>query len=339
MSLCEDLLLLRLLRLLYVGINIIRWVVPILLIIKLILDSYHCMLIGEGKRIKELSIKRVGAALIVFLLPIGVNLLLKMVEIGTGNSVNYPYCLSSLDNIKYYEELASKKKEITNETKISQEELLYEEALRRQAEALLELAKKSLIEDEAAIHMGKTYSLSDGELRGLCGVAKAEQGSIKGAKAEASLMANLYELLSPSSKLYGKGLYNYVRNGGWFSSAARHMSEGCPNDYLNAVRDVLVNGNRTLPLYINEHDCYNCNRGKSCDSGLRGDICTINTNGINYTSLDAIKNRSNYIRDNTQVYTIYTKSSYWVFYSFPASNSDPFGYTLSAKKRVDAMNK
>lgn len=297
------------------------------------------MLVGENKRIKELSMKRVAAAVIIFILPVGVNLVLKMVEVGTGSQVTYPYCLSSLDNIKYWEDLAEKKKELAREQEKAKRELMYQEALRKEMETIAEKSKNTVINDSSATYLGQRYKLSNSELSGLCGVAKSEQGSIAGAKAEASLMANLYELLKPGSKLYGKGLYNYVRNSGWFANAAKHMSEGCPSNYLLAVRDVLVNGNRTLPFYVNEHDCFNCSTAHACGSVARGDICSINTNGVSYKTLEEIKNRNNYVRDNTKVYTYYTKNGYWVFYSFPASNSDPFGYTIDAKNRIDAMNK
>lgn len=339
MNLCGNLFLLKLLRILYTLINVVRFVVPIMLIIKLFIDIYHAILMGEGKIIKELSIKRLVAAIMVFLAPTMTSLVMHLVEIGMGEGTSTPYCLSSLDNIKYYEELAEKNKKLNDEKKIKEDNNNYQNALYLQAQAIYEQAKKTFLEDEAARYMGQKYNLSNTELNGLCGVARSEQGSIEGAKAEASLMANLYELLSKNSKYYGNGLYNYVRNGGWFSNAARHMDEGCSSDYLDAVRDVLVNGNRTLPLYVNEHDCFNCSASHACGNVSKGDICYISTSGVKYTTMDEIKNRSNYVKNDTKVYTYYYRGDYWVFYSFPAKNSDPFGYTESAKKRVEAMSK
>lgn len=337
MDVCESLLFLRIIRLLNTGIRVIRIVVPIGLIVKLFIDGYHDMMNNEGKRIKELGIKRVMAALIVFLAPIFVNIVLKLVEAGSGNKFEYPYCLSGFENVEYYEKLAVIKQEIEDDKKRNEEEARYAAKRKAMQEAIEEAAKKIIINDEAALYLGQRYKLTNQELRGLCGVAKAEQGSVEGAKAEASLMANLYELRI-SSNGSGSGLYNYVRNGGWFAHAAEHMEEGCPNDYLNAVRDVLVNGNRTLPFYIDEHDCFGCTNSL-CAGGVKGDICKLNTNGVIYSNLNEIKNRNNYIRDNTKVYTRYTKNNYWVFYSFPAPRSDPFGYTEAAKRRVEGMNR
>ena len=343
MDVCENLILLKILRLLYTGIKVIRIVVPIALMIKLMIDVYHHILNPDSKQIKELSIKRIIAAIVVFLSPIFVNLVLKLVEVGGGNRPDYPYCLTTLDNIGYFERLAEAKRELKNENKKVQDNAAIQKAQWDQAQKLLEEAKKSIIDDSSALYLGQRYRLSDRELRGLCGVAKAEQGTIIGAKAEASLMANLYELLSSSSKFYQNGLYNYVRNSGWFAHAADHMDNStCSTTYLNAIRDVLVNGNRTLPFYVNEHDCMNCSTAHACGAVSKGDICKINTNGIDYTTMEQIKNRSNYIKDYTKVYTYYMRNdqtNYWIFHSFPASNSDPFGYTISARQRVESMGR
>ena len=57
------------------------------------------------------------------------------------------------------------------------------------------------------------YQLTDHQLRGLAAVAISEQGSLEGAAAEASIMANLFELQQNGSyngKTGGEGLYAYV---------------------------------------------------------------------------------------------------------------------------------
>ena len=84
------------------------------------------------------------------------------------------------------------------------------------------------------------------------------------------------------------------------------------------------------------------NTAHACGAVSKGDICKINTNGIDYTTMEQIKNRANYIKDYTKVYTYYMRNdrtNYWIFHSFPASNSDPFGYTISARQRVESMGR
>ena len=160
------------------------------------------------------------------------------------------------------------------------------------------------------------YALNDTQLVQIARLCQQEQGTVAGAKAEASLMANQLETSKTRQQKYGTGadgLYNWVRNGGWFSRAAHWMDNGSVSDaVLAGVKDVLVNGNRTLPLYVDEHDCLS-------------DIKSISTGNV--------KDRSAYIQGKTVVKNTY--GSTWTFWCFPDSNSDPFGYTDAAYKAVN----
>ena len=94
-----------------------------------------------------------------------------------------------------------------------------------------------------------------------------------------------------------------------------------------AVRKVVVEGQRKYPSYINEHDCISC-----------GDVLSIKTDGMSGNK----NNRSEYVRDRTYVYTVYKRNSdikYWIFYDFPDERSDPFGYTYDAKEKLAAISK
>ena len=161
----------------------------------------------------------------------------------------------------------------------------------------------------------KYTDLTETQLKKLARLCVQEQGSVAGVKAEASLMANLLETSESRKKKYGTngaGLYNWVRNGGWFYRAAYFMDNtNVGNKYVEAVRDVLVNGNRTLPLYVDEHDCFN-------------DIRSISTGSI--------RDKSAYIPHKTVVKN--KMGSTWTFYCFPSSGSDPFGYTKEAYEYV-----
>ena len=161
-----------------------------------------------------------------------------------------------------------------------------------------------------AIYKGTKYNLTATQLKKLARLCDQEQGSVAGCAAEASLMANLYEL--QGKKKYNS-LYEYVRNGGWFYRAAYYMDNGsCTQKELDAVRDVLVNGNRTLPLYVDEHDCFS-------------DIKSATNNGKAITITD----RSAYKRGVTIIKNRY--QSTYTFWSFPAPGSDPFGYTNNSR--------
>lgn len=153
------------------------------------------------------------------------------------------------------------------------------------------------------------YDLTEEQLKGIASQAYHEQGTPKGAAAEASLMANRFELYGSSYGSGADGLYNYVRESGWFAHSKKNMdSYDAPEAVVEAVRDVLVNGKRTLPGYIDEHDLVN-------------DLTSVTTDGkaINKSDRDAYEANKTIIKNKY--------GSTYTFYSFPDTNSDPFGYT------------
>ena len=160
------------------------------------------------------------------------------------------------------------------------------------------------------------YALTEAQLIAIARVCEREQGTVTGAKAEASLMANQLETSASRQKKYGTGadgLYNWVRNGGWFHKSAYWMDHASVSPaVVEGVRDVLVNGNRTLPWFIDEHDCLS-------------DITSVSTGSV--------RNKSAYIQDKTIVKNVYGGT--WIFWCFPDSHADPFGYTPAAYKAVD----
>ena len=157
------------------------------------------------------------------------------------------------------------------------------------------------------------YSLTDSQLKYIAAICYREQGTKAGAAAEASLMANLFE--SSRGDGYGsggKGLYNYVRNSGWFGKPSQ-VKKDAPSEYVSIVRKVLVKGIRTLPEYVDEHDCLS-------------DIENVYLNGNKMKKGES----SSYKKFKTTIYNTYGATYY--FYSFPGKKSDPFGY-LSKTKR------
>lgn len=158
----------------------------------------------------------------------------------------------------------------------------------------------------------KTYKLSEDKLRQIARLCTQEQGSIAGIKAEASQGANLLETNATYRKKFGEDIYGMFRNSGWYYESAYFMDNGHATDAaIEAVRDVLVNGNRVFPQYVDEHDC------------LR-DIKSVQTNGKFVNKND----RSNYVQGKTVITN--TMGSKYTFWAFPAPGCDPFGYTKDA---------
>ena len=171
----------------------------------------------------------------------------------------------------------------------------------------------------------RKYSLTEKEYKGLAKVCQREQGNAKGAAAEASLMANRFELYGKNNG-NGTSLYNYVRSGGWWGNNSSTMDnwKSVNKDIAKAVKDVLVNGKRTVPRYVDEHDCIDC--------GGSFDVVKIVTNGKTITSHSELVKHSNYKQAKTIIYNRY--SAKYTFYTFPTKYSDPFGYTSTAYKKV-----
>lgn len=183
----------------------------------------------------------------------------------------------------------------------------------------IKLVKKAEVKTGSDSGSFTKYELTDSQLRGIASLCQQEQGSAQGAAAEASLMANHLELRHNKAKNYpitGTGLYNYVRNSGWFAKAAYHMdNQGkLRTDVLNAVRHVLVDGKRTLPGYVDEHDCFS-------------DISSATNDG----RAISVKDRSAYVKNKTIMKNRY--GSKYTFYCFPTSKSDPFGYTSETRRQ------
>lgn len=150
-----------------------------------------------------------------------------------------------------------------------------------------------------------SYNLSEEEILKIARLCQQEQGTVEGAAAEASLMCNRYELYGGSYS----SVYDYARNSGWFARAAHHMDNGDASDEIvSVVRNVINHGFRVLPAYVDEHDCFS-------------DIASATNNGTAIT----VSNREDYEQFVTKIDNVYEAS--YTFYCFPASNSDPFGYT------------
>ena len=158
------------------------------------------------------------------------------------------------------------------------------------------------------------YYLSWDELVQIASLCRREQGTPEGAAAEASLMANRYELHGGNYS----SLCDYVKYCRWFAHSISYMERrDAPLDVIEAVKQVLVYGKRTLPAYIDEHD-------------YLGDI----TRSFNQSTGKSI---NKYDRKQYRPYDTYLNNKYsggWTFYDFPTATSDPFGYTSEGNREA-----
>ncbi len=327
--LCTNVLFLRILLYVKIALQVISIAVPIGLIIKLIIDFYKGIASGSGESpgsIFKNSFNRIMAAIIVFLTPMLVNLIASIIENTFSASLDYQSCLANISNIEYYEEL--ERKRVENEEEAKRNEILQQAEKYKQEQA--ELVKNNLANINSStsggVTIGQKYNLTDSQLEDIAKICQREQGTAIGAAAEASLMANRYELeIIKGSKWKDRSFYDYVMNCNWWAPAKNgtYKNTNLKSDILSAVREVLIAGQRTLPFYVDEHDWV-------------GDLEKIVTNGKTYTSNNSFKDHDNYIRDETIIYN--KMGAIYTYYTHPTSTSDPFGYTESAKNRINGLS-
>jgi len=158
----------------------------------------------------------------------------------------------------------------------------------------------------------KKYKLTDSQIKQIANLAIQENGEACVAY-EVSLMANLFELQTKYTDIY-----EFIRYGKWFSKSEHWMDYGeSSKKAYETTKDVLVKGKRVFPAYINEHDCLS-------------DIKSATNNGVPFNKND----RTQYIQNVTVLKNRY--GSTYTFYMFPTPNSDPFGYTADAYKKINA---
>ena len=161
------------------------------------------------------------------------------------------------------------------------------------------------------------YNLTEKQIKGLANIVLHEQGTLAGMCAEASLMANLTDIKG-DDRATVTNLIN-MATGGWFAHGEKRYKEGTTNEKaILAVKAVLVYGKRTLPRYINEHDCMS-------------DIVKVTNNAKPFTKTL----RSSYRQHTTVIQNRY--GGKYVFYDFPGgadTGVDPFGYTSDAMRKI-----
>ena len=102
------------------------------------------------------------------------------------------------------------------------------------------------------------YNLSEDQIKGVANIVQHEQGTVAGRYAEASQMANLTDI-DGDDKATPENLIKKLKSG-WYAKGTSRYEAGASgsakieDSALQAVKDVIVDGKRTLPRYINEHD-------------------------------------------------------------------------------------
>ncbi|MBR0411523.1 MAG: CHAP domain-containing protein [Eubacterium sp.] len=156
------------------------------------------------------------------------------------------------------------------------------------------------------------YKLTDKQIRGVANIVLHEQGTIAGWFAEASQIANRTDIRGDEHATAANLVK--VLTSGWYAKGSARFNAGTTNPLVIwIVKKVFCEGLRTLPRYIDEHDCMS-------------DLSTVKTGS---TSVKADK--SKWKRHKTVIKN--KMGSTYTFYDFPGGYNtgvDPFGYTRQA---------
>ncbi|MBR3180491.1 hypothetical protein IKF63_00185 [Candidatus Saccharibacteria bacterium] len=190
------------------------------------------------------------------------------------------------------------------------------------------MAASSALTSPIGTWKAQTYTdLTEDQLRGLVAVAYAENGNnITTVSTELSFFPNIFEYERKSTPRTANNLVNYVRTSSWFSTRAEYdnRSHTATEEELAAARSILIEGNRTLPPEINEHD------------GI-GDIAYVELDGVQHEpkeSKDNYVSQKSVIMQNSHI----SGAHKWTFFRWADPNGttvggnssggtgDPFGY-------------
>ena len=146
----------------------------------------------------------------------------------------------------------------------------------------------------------KTYDLTDEQINQISILCqRLASDDLNEVAAEASLLANRYELYGSSSDTSGDALLNYmISSKYWGTDSSDYMKDRDVNTTASyVVRDVLMQGHRALPLYVDERQ-FVSDRSSYKD----GDMVT-KTDGTTYRYYG-------YLSDNISVLYGYTEIAY-----------------------------
>ena len=194
------------------------------------------------------------------------------------------------------------------------------------------------------------YNLTDEQLTRLARQCYDEQGDSgeEGVKKEASQMCNLFEYHGGKCKWGGKKntklnqtmtqLDEFVDWSGWYAGThgqgykTSNLDKGnVASEVVEWVRDVVNNGNRVLPNYIDEHDSIN-------------DLQYAENKDGSHYSAGEIKNHKDWFISGETVIRqgAGVGAGEWIYYTFASMtnpNADPFGYYQSTYDNLKKAGK
>ena len=303
MDLCTDYSVLNALSILQKIFTLICIIIPVILVILTMISIFKAVTSNEDDAIKSvvtLSIRRFVTCFIIIFLPTIGKVVMNTINDSTTRNFDLLTCFANSNNLDYYKDLSTDKKETTKPTTVT---------------PLVAEIKKTTTTDlpQNEDTIGKLYSLTDDQIRYLAAVCEEENGYTEnGMAAEANLILNKYQ--RANKEKYTDIAY-YVRNARWWSTAKSAETYTPSEKAISIVKSVIEYGNKIYPSNVVEHDAFN-------------NIEYLVVNGKKITDPTAIKDKSNYIQGQTIIHNknMDEDEKGYYFYDFPCDKCDPFGY-------------
>ena len=172
---------------------------------------------------------------------------------------------------------------------------------------------------DQSVWNGAKFMLTEGQARGIAAMAAHANGaSVTALKTQVSQMANRFDKYGSKYGDGAAGLIDYVKSDGWYDAAigaAYDENYQATADYIDAVKDVLIEGNRTIPPQI----------VRQATAGAAG--LTAENEG---SAID-LNNRSEFKVGVTEIEETARTPNKWMFYQWADPNGqqgDLFGYDI-----------
>ena len=312
--------------------------IPLILIVSLGFEI-TTMVYGDvknyHKHVRSIILKTI-AAVVIFFIPTITNVTLSLVS-QTKFSATECWTNANTETIERYkaveeaqakleEEKRAKEAKKAEEMRIAIEKT--REAARKENEKKAEEERRRKQQEGAGggsggqndckgSYSGTKYNLSQYEITGLARMVTCEYGTdANGMSAVASHMANLYEIRNHYGNTGGRSLYQYITTCGWYACARKLGDSSYDNSQAQqVVRSVLVEGKRTLPLYIDEFDWY--------------------PHDIKGATWESYKSYTPHV---TQLNNVYSSSGKYFCITISGHDGNVFFYTATAERYKNEKN-
>ena len=192
-------------------------IIPIGLLVMLGIDIFKNIIAKDVNNINlniNIAIKRLIYIVILFFVPTIVNIVVNIVNYSLENTnINYKSCTDNINNIEYYENLASEKKEKEKEEVLAK---LEKAKIDQKEQETIKISYSSLTDSTNSLEKGNNIAenyVDYNDITKISGLTKTEL--IKGLKSEKNQFNQQYQTFIPYVDAYIEAERKYSVNLFW----------------------------------------------------------------------------------------------------------------------------